>query len=60
MIQVLGGLVIVFGVLLVVGGLTGRVKLRSCCGIADPRNDLRMRDAFDDESTSTDAHVTRK
>ena len=51
MIQVVGALVLAFVVLLVVGGLTGRVKLRSCCGIADPRNDARMRGAFEDEIT---------
>lgn len=42
--------VIVFLVLLIVGGLTRRVKVRSCCGVADPRHDLRMRDAFLDEA----------
>ena len=38
----LGGLIVVFLVLLVVGGLTGRVKMRSCCAIADPNQDRRM------------------
>ena len=37
-------------VLLVVGGLTGRVQARSCCAVADPRLDLRMRAAFDDDN----------
>lgn len=49
MADVLGVVVAVVGVLLVVGGITGRIKIRSCCGIADPRNDLRMRQAFEDE-----------
>jgi hypothetical protein len=49
MVEVLGAVVAVFGVLLVVGGITGRIKVSSCCGIADPRNDLRMRGAFDDD-----------
>jgi hypothetical protein len=38
--------VAVFVVFLVVGSITGRVKMTSCCGIADPRCDARMRDAF--------------
>jgi hypothetical protein len=36
-------------VLLVYGGLTGRVRLTSCCAVADPRRDLRMRAAFEDD-----------
>ena len=52
MIQVVGVLVLAFGVLLAVGGITGRVKARNCCAIADPRHDLRMRAAFEDESAS--------
>lgn len=46
--------VLVFLVVLVVGGLTRRVKLKSCCGVADPRHDLRMRDAFADEAAVSD------
>jgi hypothetical protein len=42
--------VMAFLVFLVVGGLTGHVKLRSCCGIADPRCDARMREAFLDDA----------
>jgi hypothetical protein len=37
---------------LVVGSITGHVKLKSCCGIADPRCDARMRDAFLDETNA--------
>lgn len=40
--------VVGFVVFLVVGSITGRVDVRSCCGIADPRCDARMRDAFVD------------
>jgi hypothetical protein len=40
---------LVFLVLLVYGGITGRVRLSSCCAVADPRRDLRMRGAFEDE-----------
>ncbi len=46
----IGGLVIAFLVVLVLGAVTGRVKSRSCCSIADPRQDLRMRAAFEGES----------
>jgi hypothetical protein len=35
-----------FVAFLVTGAITGHVKLKSCCGIADPRCDARMRDAF--------------
>ena len=34
---------------LAVAALTGRVRLQSCCAPADPRRDLRMRGAFEDE-----------
>jgi hypothetical protein len=40
---------IAFVAFLVVGALTGRVTMQSCCSVADPRRDLRMRAAFDDE-----------
>jgi hypothetical protein len=46
----IGGLVVAFLVFFVVGALTGRVQSRSCCAISDPRQDLRMRGAFEDES----------
>jgi hypothetical protein len=46
----IGVAVIVLTVLLLVGAVTGRVKATSCCGIADPRRDARMRDAFADEA----------
>jgi hypothetical protein len=36
-------LVLAFGVLLVVGALTGRVKSNKCCSVADPMKDARMR-----------------
>ena len=42
---------VVFLVVLVYGGLTGRVRLSSCCAVADPRKDLRMRGAFEDAET---------
>lgn len=44
-----GGFVALFLLALVVGAVTGRVRARSCCTPTDPRRDLRMRGAFDDE-----------
>ena len=38
----LGGAVVLFLVTLVFGAITHRVKLRSCCAVADPSRDLRM------------------
>ena len=40
-----------FLVFLAVGAITGTVKVKSCCGISDPRCDARMRDAFETERT---------
>ncbi len=48
MAYVFGVPTLLFLVVLVYGGLTGRVRLTSCCAVADPRQDLRMRAAFDD------------
>lgn len=45
---VFGGAVVAFLVLAIYGGLTGRVKGRGCCSIPDPRQDARMRGAFED------------
>lgn len=45
---VVGIPVLVFLLVLVYGGITGRVRLSSCCAVADPRRDLRMRAAFED------------
>jgi hypothetical protein len=35
--------IVVFVFFLVVGSITGQVKMKSCCGIADPRCDARLR-----------------
>lgn len=53
----IGLLVLGFLVLLVVGGLTGRVKATSCCSVsaADPRRDRRMAAAFDRPTHDCDA-----
>lgn len=45
--------VVGFVVFLVIGSITGHVKVKSCCGIADPRCDARMRDAFLDGANTT-------
>lgn len=37
-------------VALVVGSWQNRKQPKSCCAVADPRRDLRMRGAFEDES----------
>ena len=42
-------LTVVIGAI-VVGARTGRLKAAPCCP-ADPRHDLRMRDAFTDETS---------
>lgn len=41
----LGGLVVLYIVVMAVGALTGRVRARSCCP-ADPARDRRMRAAM--------------
>lgn len=43
----LGGIVLAFLLLLVLGAATGRADLRSCCSVADPSRDLRMRAAYE-------------
>jgi hypothetical protein len=48
---VIGSVLVLFVLALVAGALTGRVKANSCCAVADPRRDLRMRDAFQDDGT---------
>lgn len=53
MVIALGVVVAAFIVTLVVGAVTGRVKVKSCCAVADPRRDLRMRDAFSDATPTS-------
>lgn len=52
MIYVLGGAVAMFLFVLLFAAATGRLRLRSCCNVADPAKDLRMRAAFDDDLSS--------
>lgn len=44
----LGVVLFAFALLLLAGAVTGRVKAKSCCAVADPKRDLRMRAAFVD------------
>ena len=53
MVYLLGSVVALFVVMLVVGAMTGPVDLRSCCTVADPRRDARMRAAFEDDPPPT-------
>jgi hypothetical protein len=60
MAYVFGIPALVLLVILVYGGLTGRIRLTSCCAVADPRKDLRMRAAFeDDDLTAPPTHQRR-
>jgi hypothetical protein len=38
----IGGLVVVFMIVMLVGGLTGRFKAKSCCVTSEPAKDARM------------------
>ena len=50
---VIGSLIVLSLVALVLGAVSGRVRLESCCTPSDPSRDLRMRDAFEhDEPTA--------
>jgi len=46
---IFAGLVVVLLGALILAAATGRVRVRSCCAVADPSKDLRMRAAFGDE-----------
>ncbi len=46
---VLGSLAALFLVAALIGAVTGRLTVRSCCAVADPKRDARMRAAFEDE-----------
>jgi hypothetical protein len=49
MVQLLAGLLVALLAALLAGALSGRIKATSCCSPADPRRDLRMRAAFEDD-----------
>jgi hypothetical protein len=48
-VYVLSGFAMLFLALLVIGAVTGRVKIRSCCSVGDASRDKRMRAAFEEE-----------
>ena len=56
MAYVFGVPTLIFLVVVVVGGLTGRIRLTSCCTVADPRRDLRMRAAYEDTDLESPRH----
>lgn len=39
---VIGSLVAIFSTALILGMITGRIKVESCCAPSDPKRDLRM------------------
>lgn len=51
---VLAVIAILPAAVLLLGALSGRIRLTSCCSVADPSNDLRMRAAFDPASSEED------
>ena len=42
MVYLLGGIVVLYIIAMTVGALTGRVRIRPCCGVSDPRRDPRL------------------
>jgi hypothetical protein len=40
--DLIGGVFAAFTLLLAIGAIRGRVRVRSCCAVADPTRDLRM------------------
>lgn len=42
-------LALIFVAAMVVGAVTGRISLKSCCAVSDASRDLRMRAAFEDD-----------
>jgi hypothetical protein len=56
---VLGGLVVVAMLILLAGALSGRVRVRSCCAVSDPRCDLRMRGAFTETGSIDERRASR-
>ncbi len=53
MLVLLGIVVIGFVAFVLIGAFTGRVKAESCCSLSasDPRRDLRMAPAFEDDAS---------
>jgi len=51
----IGGVLAALTFVLAIGAIGGRVRIRSCCAVADPTRDLRMRGAA--TTMPTDRHV---
>ena len=49
---VAGAFVVVLVLLLLVGMLTQSIRVTTCCSLADPARDLRMRAAFENDSAA--------
>ena len=49
---VAGALVILLVLILVIGALTRRIQVTSCCSLSDPARDLRMRAAFENDAAA--------
>ena len=45
---VIAALAVGFLAFVVIGTLSGRIRMSACCAVADPSRDLRMRGAHDD------------
>jgi len=49
---VVGAFVVVLVLILVIGALTRRIDVTTCCSLADPARDLRMRAAFENDAAT--------
>ncbi len=49
MTWVIASVLMVPVVVLIFGAVTGRIRVSSCCSVADPSKDLRMRGAFGED-----------
>ena len=56
MVYLLGGIVVLYIIAMTVGALTGRVRIRPCCGVSDPRRDPRLGAAVSRDDGVPDEH----
>jgi len=49
---VAGAFVVVLVLILLLGALTRRIEVTTCCSLADPARDLRMRAAFENDAAT--------
>ena len=52
MAYVAAAVVIALVLVLVIGAMTRRIQVTSCCSLADPARDLRMRAAFENDAAT--------